>query len=625
MAKAPGATRPAGSRGALFALCVCLAALVWIVFGQTLGHDFVNFDDNKYVYENAQVSSGLSFHGVAWAFTRPHNNLWHPLTTLSNMLDCQIFGLKPGGAHFTNVFFHTLAVLWLFLLLEQLTGALWRSAFVAAIFAIHPLRVESVAWIAERKDVLSGVFFMMTLFAYARYARRRTLGRYVIMSILFACGLMSKAMLVTLPFVLLLLDYWPLKRIDDLRDLQRRVFEKLPLLVLSAAAGVVTILVQQPTISSLQGLPMSWRIGNAFVAVVTYIRQMFWPAKLAVFYPHPYHQLPAWLIALSIVLVAGISIIAIIVRRKHPYVPVGWFWYLGMLAPVLGIVQVGLQGHADRFTYLPSIGIMVLVTWTLADLSWRWLNREVILGIAAALLIAAFAWRASIQTSYWHDSLSLWTHTLAVTSNNATAHLCLASALFERGRAEEAISHSQAAAKIDIAYAGAYGEVPVILTDEQTRAAIAYWLERLKDHPHDVEAHDSLGVILFQSGNVREAISQWQISLEISPNDGNAENNLAWVLATYPDEAIRRGDKAVELAEKAARLPGGENPIVLRTLAAAYAEDGQFAKAIETGERSRELANTWRNPSLVKALEMDIALYRRNTPLRNSVRENSPP
>src|SRR5438270_4152302 len=351
----------------IVAVCVFLAAITWLVFGQTLGHGFVDYDDPQYVYDNVEVTSGLTLDGVTWAFTHSHFNNWHPLTWLTHMLDWQLYERKAGGHHITNLLLHTAGVLLLFLVLAQMSGALWRSAFVAAIFAIHPLHVESVAWIAERKDVLSGVFFMLTLLVYLVFARKQTLGRYLAMSILFALGLMSKPMLVTLPFVLLLLDYWPLNRIagsakattrrKKVRDsapqpstIAKLFVEKVPIVILSAATCVIALMTQSETksVAGMNLLSLQSRIGNGFVAFAIYLWQMIWPRNLAVFYPHPGSNLPAWEIALSIAFLAGISFGALVLRKKYPYLFTGWFWYVGMLVPVIGIVQVGQQAHADR-------------------------------------------------------------------------------------------------------------------------------------------------------------------------------------------------------------------------------------------------------------------------------------
>jgi len=343
-------------------VCLGLVAVTWAVFGQTLAHDFVNFDDHIYVYENPLVVKGLSTEGIVGAFTHTHALNWHPLTTLSHMLDCQLYGLNAGGHHLTNVILHTISVLLLFLVLSQMTGGLWRSAFVAALFAIHPLHVESVAWVAERKDVLSGVFFMLTLAAYSHYARAPSRSRYLLVALLFACGLMSKPMLVTLPFVLLLLDYWPLDKFKDENSevgsrLRRLVMEKIPFLALSTCSCLVTLFTQRQGPHAIDQLPFLWRLNNAFVSYLTYIWQMLWPVRLAVFYPHPNNRLPLVEVTVAIAFLIGVSLLVIRLRQSKPYLVTGWFWYLGMLVPVIGLIQVGEQAHADRYTYLPQIGL----------------------------------------------------------------------------------------------------------------------------------------------------------------------------------------------------------------------------------------------------------------------------
>src|SRR5438105_2824644 len=575
------------------AVCIFLTAIVWVVFGQTLGHDFVNFDDDRYVYENPEVSRGLTIDGLKWLLTHSHASLWHPLTTLSHMTDCQIYGLKAGGHHFTNVVLHNIGVVLLFLVFRGMTGCIWRSAFIAAIFAIHPMRVESVAWVAERKDVLSGVFFMLTLGAYLHYTRAPSLSRYVTMSIFLVCGLMSKATFVTVPLVLLLLDYWPLQRASDFRAWQGLAIEKIPLFVLSAAASLATLFAQTVTMASLDQLPVLPRLKNAVASLIAYIRQIFWPTDLAVFYPHPHDQLNIWIVVTAAALVIAITLVAIFVRQKHPYVFVGWFWYLLLLVPVLGIVQAGLQARADRFTYLPHIGITMLLTWMCADLTQRWQNRQIILTSAATFVIAASMILAYKQTTYWRDSISLWEHALAVTPDNQTARQNLAAALWTKGRIAESHQHSRA-------------------------AAIAHARTTLRDLPFEVPTHNDLGVLLVQNGDVRGGIEQWEISLQLDPDDGNALNDVAWILATYPADGIRNGKRAVELAEKAVSLPGGNVPIVFRTLAAAYAESGDFAKATETAQRAIDFATAQNNASLLAILRHELELYRAGAPYRET-------
>lgn len=593
MPNIPAQANSRNDRRIALAVCIFLTAIIWIVFGQTLRHGFVNFDDDAYVYGNSHVSAGLTSDGLKWMLTHGHANLWHPLTTLSHMADCQLYGLEPAGHHFTNVLLHNIGAVLLFLVLRAMTGRVWESAFVAAMFAIHPMRVESVAWIAERKDALSGVFLMLTLGAYFYYTRKRSFSRYLTMSIFLACGLMSKATFVTVPFVLLLLDYWPLQRMNNPAAWQRLALEKIPLFILSGVAAFLTVFYQTVTMPTLEQLSLLARVKNAVVSVAAYLRQTFWPTDLAVFYPHPHDQLNTWLVLLCALLIVAITLVAIFLRQKRPYVFVGWFWYLILVAPVLGIFQAGLQARADRFTYLPQIGITILMTWTCSDLTRQWRNRHLILSSAAACAIVVSMILSLKQTTYWRDSISLWQHALAVTPDNQMARQNLASALWSAGKVEESQRESRA-------------------------AAIAHARTTLKDFPSDVPKHNDLGVLLIQNGDVLGAAAEWEKSLQIDPNDGNALNNLAWVLATYPSDEIRDGKRAVELAKKATALPGGEAPQVLRTLAAAFAEAGDFSSAVTTTQHALDLASARNDNSLLATLRHEIELYQAHTAYRES-------
>src|SRR5437588_1042709 len=411
---------------AVLPVYLILAGLTWIVFAQTLGHDFIAYDDQTYVYDNPRITAGITVGGVVAAFAESHARNWHPLTTISHMLDCQLFGLDPAGHHLVNVLLHTAAVLLLFSLLHAATGAFWPSAFVAAVFAIHPLRAESVAWIAERKDVLSGVFFMLTLTAYVHYVRRPSLIRYLCTALIFALGLMSKPILVTLPLLLLLLDYWPLKRFSTVLSASQSlptapIFEKLPLLLLSAGCSAVTLIVQKPTIDYSNQLPFTARLSNALISYVAYIGQMIWPAKLAVLYPYAGDRASGLALALAFMFIAAITTFALAVRRRAPYIAVGWCWYLISLLPVIGLVQVGLQAHADRYTYLSQIGLLIMLTWVAVDLLNSLNKRREILAGLAAVIIGLLTWRGWTQTSYWKDTESLWNHAVAVAPDNNVA------------------------------------------------------------------------------------------------------------------------------------------------------------------------------------------------------------
>jgi tetratricopeptide (TPR) repeat protein len=718
------------ARRQVLGACFFLVAITWLVFGQTVRYDFVNYDDNEYVYANPAITSGLNPHGIIYAFSGRHARNWHPLTTLSHMLDCQLWGVRAGGHHFTNIVLHTIAVVLLFLVLQQMTGAIWQSAFVAAFFAIHPLHVESVTWISERKDVLSAVFFALTLGAYARYVRSPSIGRYLTMSILFALGLMSKPMLVTVPLVLLLLDYWPLQRFGGRSSIKRLALEKIPLLALSAAGGFVTLWVQQSSVARTEELPLIWRVANGLVTYAIYLRQMIWPVGLAVFYPHPGDQLAIWEIGLAIVLLGLVSAGAIALRHKRPYLVTGWFWYLVMLLPVIGLIQVGSQAHADRYTYLPQIGLYLLLAWGITDaLASRFATGQIrrgglqrrIVAVTASLAIIALAWCAHVQASHWRNGESLWGHALAVTSGNFMAHdglgECLANrgrldeaidqfqkalniapgypeiesnlilALTKKGRTDEAIPHLQTLLKedpnnaqaqynlgnalqkkgdsqgaiaayekalsIQARYPAAHYYLGIALDQNgQIDEAIAHYQEAVKEQPNYPQAYcllgnnllqkarvddaiaayeqalksrptypeveNNIGLALLQKGRPSEAIAHWQNALAGQSDSVDSLNNLAWVLATFPESWIRNRKQALALAERANQLSGDNNPAILRTLAAAYAETGRFTEARVTAERGLQLANAQENLALVNIFEGDLARYRINTPVRTA-------
>jgi len=684
-------------------VCAVLTTLTWLTFAKTLGFEFTNCDDQVYVSENPDVIAGLTGHGLVWAFTQTVSGNWHPLTIISHMLDCTLYGLNPSGHHFTNVFLHTLVGLLVFLVLSNMSRTFWQSAFVAAVFAIHPLRVESVAWISERKDVLSGFFFILTLAAYTQYVRAPAFRRYALVLILFALGLMAKPMLVTVPFVLLLLDYWPLGRFTrstpiDLRSKGKRqrataanvwtlVLEKVPLIVLSGASCIATILAQRTGIVPADRFSMLDRLGNAFISVVTYIRQMLWPSGLAVLYPFSTAAIPTWQIILSVAVVLIITAGAFILRKDRPYVFVGWFWFLGMLVPVSGIIQVGLQAHADRYTYLPQIGLYILIAWGLADLLASWRHRRTIFATASIIVLAALTASASVQTSYWHDSIRLWTRALAVTSRNsaaedaicsaflhagqldeaaaharkevamqpnspqahtslgttlllkrqpdealdhfqqavrlnpqyAEAQLGLGSALLRKGETAEAVTHYQQAVGLDPGSATKHYDLALALLMEGRAAEAADHLRvALNIQPAYPDADYFLGIISIQQEHVQDAITHWQRALKFQPRNWNAASMLAWVLATYRDDSVRDGARAVQLAETAVRASSSQDPTVFRALAAAYAEIGRFSAAVDAAQQGLHLANVQGNSVLVGKLEREISLYQTNTPVREN-------
>lgn len=626
--------------------------MTWVVFGQTLGHEFVNYDDELYVADSPEIIGGLSLKGIVWAFTHNVNVNWTPLTVISHMLDCQFYGSNAGGHLLTNVVLHMASGILLFLALKKMTGALWRSAFVAALFAIHPLRAESVAWIAERRDVLSGLFFMLTLGAYNSYVRHGcSAGRYLMVALMLALALMSKPMVVTLPFVLLLLDYWPLKRFAQPGDrrtiLWRLILEKLPLLALCIAVGVVTLFAQKEIVGL--SLPFLLRIGNALLSYVAYMGQMVYPAGLAVYYPFPGNSLAPWRMFAAFVLLLAISVVAVVSRRKQPWFLVGWSWYLGMLVPVIGLVQPGLRAHADRYTYLPQIGLYVLLAWAAADFCAGWRHRRLVLGGCAMLALSALIYCARIQVSYWRNSELLWTHTLACTSDNAEADYNLGNALLDQGRLDEAIARYQMALQINpnaadvlnnfgnalirrnsVDEAIAQYQKALQINPDYARArlnlgnalfekgnldeAISHYQKALHNNPGYERARVGLGNALLKKGRVSEAIIQYKTALQINPGSAEVQNNLAWVLATASQAALRNGHLAVELARQANQLTGGKNPIILRTLAAACAEDGQFGDARQSAKKAMAHAAAAGQTNLVAELNSELRLYTAGLP-----------
>jgi hypothetical protein len=531
----PNARKPP-SRDSFTVLAVCglLVVAVCLVFSQTLCHEFVNFDDPDYVTENRTVAAGFTADGFVWAFSHFHNGNWHPLTWLSHMLDCQFFGANhAGGHHLTAVLLHAANTVLLFLVLRQMAGGLWRSAIVAALFGVHPLHVESVAWVAERKDVLSGLFFMLALAAYARYARRPfSAPRYLLVTLLFVLGLMSKPMLVTLPFVLLLLDYWPLARLGTALPgglpLSRVLFEKLPWLGLSAASCVVTYFAQRSSESVWHGLPLPVRVANALLSYVVYLGQYFCPTRLAAFYPHPRSAPAEWRVACCLLLLIGISLAVVAWRARRPYLAVGWLWYLGMLVPVIGLVQVGAQAMADRYMYLPQIGLSIALAWGVDCPAKNWRSPRARRGVIAAAVLALLTVAAWRQAAYWKDRATLWPRVLVCTSKNSLAENSYGAALAARGDFGGAIRHFQKALDIDNDDERAHSNLGIALAHaNKVDEAIVQFEEVLRIKPNDELTRNNLGFMYFKKGQFDKAIEHLQRALDIDPNYARARDNLA--------------------------------------------------------------------------------------------------
>jgi tetratricopeptide (TPR) repeat protein len=745
-------TKP--TQNQLFAIiCLGIAVVTLAIYWPLTSHPFINFDDDEYIVGNPHVTSGLSWTNVVWAFQSGEAANWHPLTWISHMMDCDLYGLNPGGHHLTNLLFHIANTLLLFLLLKEMTGALWRSACVAALFAWHPLHVESVAWASERKDVLSAFFWMLTLLAYARFADLSKVQSpkskifYVLALLLFACGLMSKPMVVTLPFVLLLLDFWPLNRLrlpdfgagsnfekcpaqntaakSWMRAAIFLVAEKIPFFALAATASAVTFLVQK-TAGAFWQSPLPMRMANAALAYVRYLSKLFWPTDLAIVYPYPHHWPILFVIGAALLLITW-SALFIFRSKQNPYLIVGWLWFLGTLVPTIGLVQVGAQSMADRYTYISSIGLFILVVWGMNDLFDLRPERKKFLPLAGGAILVGCLAVTSLQLNYWQSSIQLFFHAVSVTTDNyvadntlgkaferagdkkkalflysETVHLeprypqgqfNLAMSLLEYGKTDDALAHLKIAANLtpqdpDIQYdLGTYflqhdqleeaaQRFNIALTDRpefpeahnalgsvlsrQSRLdeaiaqfsealrlkpvfvvahlnlattlvkqkkiaeAIPHFAEAVRLKPGDPEAYFNLGLALLDNHQPAEAAAQFSEELRLSPNETKAHfrlaqalsrqhkssdaiahyrealrltpdfpdalNELAWILATDPNSEFRSGTEAVQLAKRACELTQNQQSIFLTTLAAAYAEAGQFKEAIATIQKSNNCA-----------------------------------
>jgi hypothetical protein len=434
------------------AIVVAIAVACIALYSRTTGLGFIRYDDQLYVYENPDVKHGLSWHGVLWALGTTSIAYWHPITLISHMLDCELYGLEPGGHHFTNVLIHAANSVLLFVLLRRLTGDPWRPAITACFFALHPLRVESVAWVSERKDVLGAFFWLLTLYAYARYVDAPSRRRYILALGLFALGLMAKPMLVGVPLSMLALDIWPLERITlpgtstSTSGRRARVvsllLEKVPFLALAAVVSLVTLLGQtrMGAISSFEDLPLSLRIGNAILSYVDYLGKLFWPVNLAIFYPYRFHP-ETWKVGAAACLLAMITVATILLARRLPYLLAGWVWYIATALPVIGIIQSGGQAFADRYTYVPTIGLLIMLVWGAADLVRAAPQLRIPVSGLAAVLLVLLSVRSFVQIRYWRDTVTLFAHAVAVTSNNSRAETNLATALVDSGRPDEAIVH----------------------------------------------------------------------------------------------------------------------------------------------------------------------------------------
>ena len=571
-------------------ICLLLIATTLLVFWQVQDYDFVNIDDPHYVSDNPFVKRGLTRASFIWAFTTTHAANWHPLTWLSHMLDYQVYGLNPGGHHLTSMLLHLANAVLLFLVLNRMTGTLWRSGFVAALFAIHPLHVESVAWISERKDVLSTFFWILTMWMYFRYAKRPNFFRYLLALFAFALGLMAKPMLVTLPCVLLLLDYWPLRRfrpgetaaITPAAKEQGAPFfylllEKIPFFALSAASSIVTFLVQRSGGAvTVDIYPLNIRIANALISYVSYMGKMIWPRGLVVFYLHPGKSLPVWYAVVAGLVLVCLSIAFMRAARSRPYLAVGWLWYLGTLVPVIGLVQVGMQAMADRYTYVPLIGLFIICVWGVFDLVKGWRHGKVLLALSAGLLLLALTTCTWLQVRHWQNSATLFQHALTMNAENYVAHNNLGAALIEQGKIEEGISHYTKALEINPNYWLAYSNLGGYLVGQgKAEEAMHHCSEAVRLNPNSPEAQSNLGLALARQGRFEEAVVHYSAALRLRPEYAHAHRNLGLAL-----ERLGRLEEASSHYSKAV-LFKPEFVQAHLNLATVLAKQGEFEEAAE--------------------------------------------
>jgi len=623
-------------------VCLVLASGTIVLYWPAASFDFIGLDDTAYVVNNFHINGGLNWHELPWCFQAGHAGNWHPLTWISHALDCQIFGVRPGAQHMMNAALHTANSVLLFLILQRMTGVFWRSVIVAALFAWHPLHVESVAWIAERKDVLSTLFWMLTLWAYLDYTSKKGAVRYWLVLLLFALGLMAKPMVVTLPFVLLLLDWWPLNRwgetqsnpdsissgnsIDtgfDRVSPYRLFVEKIPFFILSIGCGVLTMLAQHrgQAIASLSDLPFKARLMNAVVSYLRYLEKIVWPIDLSILYPFTLAW-PAWEIALAIVMLAVIT--ALVVwgarppqsqplashRRNLPYLMVGWFWFLGTLIPVIGLVQVGAQSMADRYAYIPSIGIFVVFCWGAYDLAKNLPYHRAILSLLSLAMLTACVLVSSKQIQYWKNSGTLFAHAIEVTRDNFVARVNYADYLANNQQLAAARQEAEEAVRIAPNEAVTHSALGrVLLLQGKPAQAVAALRQATALHYAPSDAVQ-LAMALVQQGRTQDAVAEYRNILASNPDLPDALNNLAWILAASTHPEFRNGANAVQLAQRACEVTHNGQPLMIGTLAAAYAEAGRFDDAVKAAQKAHDLAVA-EGKSAVAARNLELQqLYR---------------
>ncbi|MGD1042062.1 MAG: tetratricopeptide repeat protein [Sedimentisphaerales bacterium] len=638
---------------------ITLAAATVVAYEPIRHNGFVGYDDTEYIVKNPHLTGGITQQSVTWAFTKSYASNWHPLTWISHILDCQFFGLNPLGHHLVSVLLHIANSLLLFWILTNITGAIWTSAFVAAVFAVHPVQVESVAWAAERKTVLSGLFWLLTMAAYVRYARQPAFGRYILVLLVFGLCIMTKPIVVTLPLVLLLLDYWPLERVRwgqsigaASKSAKWLIVEKIPLLAMSAFLSVMTFVSQKSSgaMSTTENMPLDYRIANIFLSYIKYIGKMIWPSRLAVYHPHPRTGFSDVAVVICALLFVLITVFSIYMGRRKRYVTVGWLWYVGTLVPMIGLVQVGAQAIAYRYMYLSMLGLLIIVAWAVKDLVANRFHWEVVAAVSAIVVLSAFVILTRMQVRYWQNTITLFEHTLNVTKDNAAAEHNYGYALSEAGRLDEAAIHLNRAVQLVPIFVEArnnlgklylkqgkineaidcftelakrkdapaevhYNLASALLMQKRYDEAIKHLARVLELDPDYAHAPSAMAVALMSAGRTDEAIACFNKYLQLNENSAELHYNLAvaMVMQKNYDEAIKHFTRVTELDPNNAGALNGLAR-VLDTLAVTYAEAGKFDDAKITAEKALNIAKTAGQAELAREIDSRLQLYKKGLP-----------
>lgn len=573
-------------RSHIFFIYIVLVLATIAAFEPVRKNDFIRlYDDAKCVTDNPNIKGGLNLKSVRWAFTTPHYYMWHPLTTLSNLLEYQLFGPEPFWFHLTNFLLHTVSVVLLFWVLKKMTGALWPSAFTAAVFALHPIQVESVAWIAERKNVLSGFFWLLTMAAYIRYAQRPNVSRYLVVLFVFALSTMTKPSVVTLPFVLLLLDYWPLRRTGMAGSAWRLIVEKIPLFVFSGFLSIVTFLSQQSgsAVKPEWMFPLNARVLNALVSYIRYIGKIIYPSGLAVFYPHLGRSIPTWQPTVSFLLLVIISVVVFWQVRRRPYLVVGWLWFVGTLVPVIGLVQVGGQAMADRYAYIPIIGICIMAVWAADEIVGKWRRLRAGAAISAGLILCILLFATRTQAGYWQDDYTLFSHAVKVTKNNHLAYYNLGKMFQDKGQYDEAVRNYKETVRIDPGDYEAWNNMGTIFYAQgKIDQAISSYKQSLKANPNYTIAIFNEGLARLKQREYGEAISQFGRVLKMKPDWPEAHNYTgdAYVQLGNYDLAVKHYEEAIKLRP--------DYLTALYSAGMASRRQGEYSKAVSYFRRALE-------------------------------------